>query len=204
MKGPLIILSGPSGVGKSTVIRRMLATTDLPLHLSVSATTRDPRPGDPARNRPPEQDGVDYYFWDRKRFEEAIAAGAFLEWAKVYGNNYYGTLISEVEPYREQDTGVILDIDTQGAAQVKQKCPDVIRVLLRASSPAAYEQRLRERHTEDEPTIQRRLAGAQRELAAAQAAGYEFEVINDELEAAVASFQQIVRRLFERSKTHAG
>src|SRR2546423_1239956 len=101
MTGPLIILSGPSGVGKSTVIRRVLATTDLPLHLSVSATTRDKRAADPARNRPAEQEGVDYHFWDRQRFEKARAAGEFLEHAEVYGN-CYGTLNIEVEPYREK------------------------------------------------------------------------------------------------------
>jgi guanylate kinase len=190
MTAPLIVLSGPSGVGKTTVIRRARASTDLPLRLSVSATTRT--------KRPTEQDGVDYYFWDRAQFEQALAAGRFLERAEVYGN-YYGTLVSEVEPYREKGTGVILDIDTQGAAQVKQKCPDVVRVLLRASSMAAYEQRLRARGTEDEATIQRRLAGAQREIAAAQAAGYEHEVINDDLESAVAGFRAILQGLFRRS-----
>src|SRR5579871_1525133 len=196
MKGPLIILSGPSGVGKSSVIRRVLERTDLPLHLSVSATTRKARPGDPARKRLPEQDGVAYHFWKAERFEEGIEAGEFLEWAKVYGN-YYGTLRSEVEPFREKGTGVLLDIDTQGAAQVKQKCPEVVRVLLRASSMAAYEQRLRERHTEDEASLQRRLAGAQRELDGA--ADYEYTVINDDLETAVARFRDILRGLFERS-----
>jgi guanylate kinase len=196
MKGPLIILSGPSGVGKSTVIRRVLEMTDLPLHLSVSATTRKARPGDPTRNRLPEQDGVAYHFWNQERFEKGIEAGEFLEWAKVYGN-YYGTLKSEVEPFRQQGIGVLLDIDTQGAAKVKQKCPDVVRVLLRASSMAAYEQRLRERHTEDEASIQRRLAGAQRELD--RAAEYEYAVINDDLETAVAAFRDILRGLLERS-----
>jgi guanylate kinase len=196
MKGPLIILSGPSGVGKSTVIRRVRETSDLPLHLSVSATTRSKRPGDAARKRQPEQDRLDYYFWDREKFREAIDAGAFLEWAEVYGN-YYGTLRSEVDPYREEGTGVILDIDNKGAEQVKQKCPDVVRVLLRASSMAAYEQRLRERHTEDEASIQRRLAGAQRELD--RAADYEYTVINDDLEAAVAAFRGILQSLFKRS-----
>src|SRR5205809_3719473 len=105
-RGPLIILSGPSGSGKSTVIQRLLADPPGPLRLSVSATTRPPRPG--------EVDGRDYYFWTRDRFEAELRAGAFLEHAVVHGANYYGTLRSEVEPDLERGTGVILDIDVQG------------------------------------------------------------------------------------------
>src|SRR6516162_1217798 len=104
--GPLIILSGPSGSGKSTVIRRLLAEAGLPLRLSVSATTRPPRPG--------EREGVDYYFWTRERFVQQAAAGAFLEWAEVHGSNLYGTLRSEVDAHRAKGQGVILDIDVQG------------------------------------------------------------------------------------------
>jgi guanylate kinase len=181
--GPLIIVSGPSGVGKSTVIRRVL---DPSLHLSVSATTRKARDG--------ERDGVDYHFWTRERFEEEKKAGAFLEQFEVYGN-YYGTLRREVEPYRQRGIGVILDVDTQGAEQIKREYPEVVRVLLRASSMTAYEKRLRERHTEDEASIQRRMAGAQRELD--RAAGYEYTVINDDLDQAAADFRAIIQRLFE-------
>ena len=190
--GPLIILSGPSGCGKSTVIRRALESApDFPLRLSVSATTRDSRPG--------ERDGVDYHFWKRERFEQDLEAGAFLEWASVYGH-CYGTLRCEVEPFREKGVGVILDIDTQGAEQVRRQCPDVVRVLLRTSSMAAYEERLRKRHTEDEGAIQRRLAAAQRELE--RAADYEYTIINDDLETAVAEFRAVIQRLFER-RNHA-
>src|SRR4051794_30791344 len=123
MKGPLIILSGPSGCGKSTVLQRLLQTTSLPLRLAVSATTRGPRPG--------ERGGVQYYFWDREHFEEELQAGAFLESAEVYGN-YYGTLRREVEPYREQGTGVILEIDVQGAANVRRVCPENVSFFLQA------------------------------------------------------------------------
>jgi guanylate kinase len=191
-QGPLIILSGPSGTGKSTVIKRLLETTDLPLRLSVSATTRGPRPG--------EQNGVQYYFWDRRQFEEERDAGALLEWAEVHGN-YYGTLRREVDLYRPKGIGVILDIDVQGAAQVRRQCPDQVSVFLRAPSLAIYEQRLRKRGTEDEAAIQRRVAAAQGELA--HAAEYDFEVINDDLDQAVAALRGIVRRQFERND-HAG
>src|SRR4051794_1735216 len=119
MTGPLIILSGPSGSGKSTIVARLLQAADSPLRLSVSATTRPPRPG--------ERDGVHYHFWTRERFQREIEAGGFLEWAEVFGN-YYGTPRSEVEPFRARGVGVILDIDVQGAAQVRAQCPDAVSI----------------------------------------------------------------------------
>src|SRR5262249_45960163 len=125
---------------------------------------------------------------------EGIAAGAFLEWAEVFGN-YYGTLRSEVEPYREQGVAVVLDIDVQGAEQVRQKCPDAVTIFLRASSLDAYERRLRKRGTEDEAAVRRRLAAARGELE--QAGKYDHQVVNDDLDAAVAQVRAIVRRLGE-------
>src|SRR5262245_43774203 len=109
-RGPLIILSGPSGSGKSTVIPYLLAAFPGRLRLSVSATTRRQREG--------EQQGVHYWFWTRERFLDEVKLGNFLEWAEVHGN-LYGTPKSEVEPYREQGQGVILDIDVQGADSVR-------------------------------------------------------------------------------------
>lgn len=194
MMGPLIILSGPSGCGKSTVISRMLEISpDLPLHLAVSATTRKQR----QRERP----GVDYFFWTLEEFEKERQAGGFIEWANVYGN-HYGTLKREVEPYRQQGTGVILEIDTQGAKQVKRQYADVVRVLLRTKSMADFEARLRRRGTENEAEIQRRLLGARQELEGA--VDYEHTIINDDLNKAVAEFRAIIERLFAKGKEHAG
>jgi guanylate kinase len=191
-KGPLIILSGPSGSGKSTVISRLLGRGDLPLRLSVSVTTR--------RARTNEREGTHYYFWTRDQFEEEKKRGGFLEWAEVFGC-YYGTLRREVDPYRENGQGVILDIDVQGAAQVRRLCPEAVTVFLKTSSLAVLEERLRKRGTESEAAIQRRLDGARRELE--HVAEYEHVVINDDLDTAVENLHTIVRRLFEGGK-HAG
>jgi len=188
MKGPLIILSGPSSSGKSTVTARLLARGDLPLRQSVSVTTRPPRPG--------ERDGVHYRFWTRERFEQEVQSGGFLEHALVHAH-YYGTPRSEVEPYRERGIGVVLVIDVQGADQVRARCPGAIAVFLRTSCWAEYERRLRARGTEDEATIARRLAAARAELA--RAGDYQVEVINDDLDTAVEQLHAIVKAQFERS-----
>jgi guanylate kinase len=191
MTGPLIIVSGPSGSGKSTLIERLLASEAWPLRLSVSVTTRAPRPG--------EQDGVHYHFWTRDRFDREVQAGGFLEWAEVHGN-YYGTLKQQVEPFRARGQGVALDIDVNGQRQVKEKCPDAVSIFIRTSSPAVLERRLRERGTETEAAIQRRLRGAARELA--EAGRYDHQVINDELDQAVADVRAIVGPLFERRRSN--
>jgi guanylate kinase len=187
--GPLIIVSGPSASGKSTLIAALLAEHAWPLRLSVSATTRT--------RRPSEIDGVHYHFWSRQQFQRERDRGGFLEWAEVHGN-WYGTPAPEVTPYRAQGTGVILDIDTKGRAQVAQQCPDAVSIFLRTSSMAEYERRLRARGTETEEQIQRRLRAAEAEHA--RAGEYNFEVINDELSAALARLRAIVGPLFERTR----
>jgi len=192
MMGPLIILSGPAGSGKSTIVRRLLEEKTWPLRLSVSVTTRAPRPK--------EVDGVHYYFRTREYFQAEIEAQAFLEWAEVFGN-YYGTPRSEVEPFRQQDIGVLLDIDVKGWEQVRKSCPDVVSIFVRTSSMETYEKRLRDRKTETEAALQRRLEGARLEVA--RAPEYDYQVINDDLEIALTETRRIIGPLFER-KTHAG
>jgi guanylate kinase len=187
--GPLIIVSGPSGSGKSTLIDRLLAEPNWPLRLSVSVTTRD--------RRPTEIEGLHYHFWSRERFLRERDAGTFLEWAEVHGN-YYGTPVQEVAPHRAMGKGVLLDIDTHGWEQVRQLCPDAVSIFLRTSSPAEYERRLRARHTESEEQIGRRLRAAEAELARAPA--YDYQVINDDLQAAEDALREIISPLFERSR----
>jgi len=181
--GPLIIVSGPSGSGKSTLIAGLLADPPGALRLSVSATTRN--------RRDYEVDGVHYHFWDRARFEQAIAAEEFLEWALVYAN-YYGTLKNEVFPFRARGIGVLLDLDTQGAARVRQQCPDTVSVFIRTATLAELERRLRERGTESEAAIARRVAGAQQELA--HVGEYAYQIINEDRAVAQAEFRSIVQR----------
>jgi guanylate kinase len=188
-KGPLIVLSGPSGSGKSTIVDYLLRQTGWPLRLSVSVTTRPPRGN--------EQEGIHYYFWDRERFFKERDADSFLEWADVYGN-YYGTLRREIEPHREKGTGVLLDIDVKGWMQVKRQCPDAVSIFVRAPSLEVYEQRLRERGTDSEPVIQRRLQAAQAEES--QRHEYQHEVVNDQLQATLENIHRIVKPLFERNE----
>lgn len=179
--GPLIIVSGPSGVGKSSLIRNLLNDPPKPLRLSVSATTRQPRPH--------EHEGIDYYFWSPERFAAGIAAGEFLEHAVVHGQRY-GTLRSEVEPFRRQGIGVVLDIDVQGAEQVRAIEPDHTSVFIRAPSLEDYERRLRGRASESGMEIERRLAAARAELALAPT--YSYQIVNDDLAKAVAELRAIV------------
>jgi guanylate kinase len=183
--GPLIIVSGASGSGKSTIVQRLLQEQTWPLRLSVSVTTRNPRPG--------ERDGVHYHYWQVDDFLKARDAGRFLEWAEVVGR-FYGTPVEEVTPYREKGVGVLLDIDVQGQAQVKKKCPDAVSIFIRTLDFQTLEQRLRSRHTESEDEIQKRLNNARIELA--RAGEYDHQVINDDLETALASMRAILGRLF--------
>jgi guanylate kinase len=183
--GPLILVSGPSGSGKSTLIRRLLAEGQLPLRLAISATTRPPRPG--------EREGVDYFFWSRDQFEAQLAAGAFLEHAVVHGQ-LYGTPRSEVDGYRERCMGVLLDIDVQGADQVRPLYPEAVTVFVQLSRWEMYEERLRQRHTESEETLKRRLQTAQRELT--RLSDYQYHIVNDDLDEATRAFRELIAGQF--------
>lgn len=172
--GRLVVLSGPSGVGKTTLVRGLLARPELNLTLSVSATTRAPREG--------EVHGRDYLFMDRESFLKAREAGEFLEWAEVHGN-LYGTPMAEARRALEAGRNVLLEIDVAGARQVRERAPDALLIFLRPRDPETLERRLRGRGTDDEETIQRRLRNARAELAAAPE--YDLQVVNDDLERAI-------------------
>jgi guanylate kinase len=191
--GPLIILSGPAGSGKSTVINRLIAESDLPLRRAVSVTTRSPREG--------EKQDIDYHFRTEEQFRQHLDAKEFLEWAQVHGKDYYGTLRSEVDPYRARGMGVILVIDVQGAAQVRKLYPEAVSVFLVASTWEIYEQRLRNRGTEDEASLARRLATAQQELTRVrEQKEYQHEVINDDLGETVRQLRELIAPHFPGTK----
>jgi guanylate kinase len=180
----LVVLSGPSGVGKSTVLRQLVERFPDQLRLSVSATTRPPRPGETA--------GVDYYFLDLDEFKRRHKAGEFLECFEVFGRgHWYGTLLSEVRPSPEDPRSVILDVDVAGADQVRRLFPGVPTIFLRPSSEQELERRLRARGTESEEAIQRRLEVARRELT--RAGEYQFQVVNDTVDDAVNQISEILR-----------
>jgi guanylate kinase len=188
--GPLIIVAGPSGSGKSTLIRRVLEAGRYPLHLSVSATTRAQRPG--------ERDGMDYHFWTVEQFQEGLRTGRFLEHAVVHGQNYYGTLRDEVDAWRARGYGVILDIDVQGAEQVRRLYPDHVSVFIKLSSWPLYEQRLRQRGSETNASIARRLETARRELE--RVGEFQHVIINDDLELAGGELLDLIGRFFATPK----
>jgi guanylate kinase len=184
----LLILSSPSGAGKTT-LTRMLQERYVDLRFSVSHTTRRPRAN--------EVDGRDYHFVDRRRFCELVAEGAFLEWAEVHGN-LYGTSVAEVERARVTPgcRGMIFDVDYQGARQIRAKAHDAVGVFILPPSMAELERRLRGRASDSEEVILRRFAAAKREID--HYALFDYVIVNDELTSAFDHLAAIV--LAERSR----
>lgn len=183
LPGQLIVLSGPSGSGKSTLLRLALERLGPGVRLSVSATTRAPRPG--------ERDGVDYIFLDRQEFLDAQARGELLEWAE-YNMQCYGTPARPVFEAMARDECVVLEIEVKGALQVRERAPTALFVFVDVPSFSALETRLRDRGTEDEPSIHRRLVRARWERDHAHC--YDERIINDDLGRAVEELVALLGR----------
>jgi guanylate kinase len=167
----VFIISAPSGSGKSTLVERLMAHVE-GLMFSVSYTTREPRGH--------EVNGKDYHFVSRAEFEAMVARGEFLEWAEVFGKDYYGTHRSILEEARRQGKDLVLDIDVQGARQLKEQVPEAVSVFILAPSRQVLEQRLRARGEDREEVIERRLGKAADEIRNYKA--YDYILINRELD----------------------
>jgi guanylate kinase len=184
MKGKLLVFSAPSGSGKTTIVRHLLAQEDLNLEFSISCATREPRGQ--------EVDGKDYYFISWEEFKKHIKAEEFVEWEEVYTNNYYGTLKSEVERIWAKGKNVIFDIDVSGGLRIKSKFPqETLAVFVKPPSVDELKRRLKQRSTESDEKINMRIAKAHVELATAP----QFDTIikNYDLEVAKQDAYQLVK-----------
>ncbi len=191
---PLVVVSGPSGVGKTTVVEQLIRESTLPLRRAVTATTRQPRPG--------EIDGTSYHFWTYNHFRSAVDDGRMLEWELVFDSDYYGTPRSEVDPYRAAGLGVVLVIDVKGASRVRTACPDCLTVFIAPPSFEVLEARLRRRNDLEEGKLVRRLETARSELA--RAGEFDHIIVNDEVSRAVRELDGLIREhCRRRGKTDA-
>ena len=182
-KGLLIVFSGLSGVGKGTILAELMKMEDLNLAYSVSMTTRDPRPG--------EVEGVNYFFVTKKRFLEAVKNGELLEHARFVDNDY-GTPKAYVDEKRQEGKNVVLEIEIKGAKQIMEKCPEALSIYIVPPSIEELERRLKERKSEDEQTIMKRISKARQELKELQETDiYEHIVCNDDLDKAIAEVREI-------------
>ncbi|MEG0360974.1 MAG: guanylate kinase [Longicatena sp.] len=185
-KGLLIIMSGPSGVGKGTVRNYFMDDESLKLAYSISMTTRTPRAL--------EKDGVDYIFTSKEAFEKAINAGELLEWAEFVGN-YYGTPLAQVEKLRNEGKNVLLEIEVQGATQVREKCSDAVSIFIIPPNMEELEKRIRGRKSEAEEVVQQRLAKASKEMQLMN--NYKYIVCNDDPKLAADLIRSIIKRNME-------
>lgn len=178
----LFVISGPSGAGKGTLLAELRKQRP-DLGLTVSATTRSPRPG--------EVDGTSYYFLSDEEFRRRIAAGEFVEWAEVHGH-LYGTLVSEVKRLLAKGHSLVLEIDVQGALNVRKVYPDAVLVFIEPPSLQVLEERLRGRGTEDEASIELRLKNARHEMELADQ--YDVCIVNDTVDRAAQELGSVMRR----------
>lgn len=181
-KGKIIIISAPSGTGKSTIINELTKNNELCLQFSVSATNRSPRTG--------EVDGVNYHFLSDEAFKEAIATDAFVEYEEVYPGRFYGTLKSELNRIMDSGNNVILDIDVKGGLNVKRQYPDALSIFIQPPSIDVLRERLIGRGTDSIETINQRVSKAEYELSFAPQ--YDKSVVNDNLNEAVAQTTSII------------
>jgi len=178
-RGVLFVISGPSGVGKGTLRKELFKRME-GLTYSVSCTTRQPREG--------ERDGVDYRFIDMETFMNYVKENKFLEWAKVHGN-YYGTLESDVRKLLDEGHDIVLEIDVQGALQVKNKMPEAVLIFIMPPSEEELIKRLDRRGTENDRELEERIKNAKKEIL--ESKKYDFIVVNDDLKKAVEELEKI-------------
>lgn len=191
MPGNLIVISAPSGSGKTTIAKALMKAFPS-MVFSVSATTR-PRRG-------MEVNGRDYYFLTREEFEKRIREGRLIEWEEIYGN-LYGTLRSEVDRALEQELTMLFDVDIKGALSIKRQYPQAVLIFIRPPGIEALNQRLRARQTEDEATLRRRLERVPLELELG--AHCDYQVVNDDLRTAIAEVERIVMKHTHLEPVHS-
>ena len=189
-KGQLIVFSAPSGSGKTTIVKEMLKIKDLKLKFSVSATSR--------KKRENEIHGKDYFFLTVEDFKQKIKINEFVEWEEVYKNQFYGTLKSEVERIRNAGYNVILDIDVMGGINIKKKfADDVLTIFIMPPSIKELENRLRNRGTDNEASIQKRLSKAETEIGFADK--FDKIIINDDLQTALNDTKTLLLKLLDNN-----
>lgn len=188
-QGKLLVITAPSGAGKTTIVHHLLDTFDK-LAFSVSATTRSQRPN--------EQEGIDYYYINVQKFKELIAQDAFLEWEEVYENQFYGTLKSEVRRLWNEGMQVVFDIDVKGAVNVKKAFPaQTLTVFIKPPSPVVLLERLKKRKSESEESLRKRIAKASFELTFEDK--FDKVIVNDKLEVALRQAEDLVRAWLDSS-----
>lgn len=188
-KGLLIVISGPSGVGKGTVLKEVVKDPELNIGYSISMTTREKRPG--------EENGVNYYFVTRDEFHKAVEDGELLEWTEFVGN-CYGTPIKEVERLRNEGKNVLLEIEQDGCSQVRKKVPDTLSIFIIPPSMEELERRIRSRKTEPEEIVQQRLAKAAKEMNNLK--DYKYVVCNEDVKLAADIIRVIILRHMQFEK----